>query len=72
MDYCHVEFVPKDGESLRRTEALFQAIQAAELVEHLWYFVIVGGILFGLPLILVGAATGLVAEKLFGNRVTDV
>lgn len=30
MDHCYVEFVPKDAESLRRTDALFQAIGAAK------------------------------------------
>ena len=30
MNHCHVEFVPKDGESLRRADALFRALKVAK------------------------------------------
>lgn len=38
------------------------------LQEQLWYFLIVGTVMFGLPLAVVGAVTGVVAEKLFSRR----
>ena len=41
---------------------------ASDLREQLWYFLVVGTIMFGLPLTVVGAVTGVVAEKLFGRR----
>ncbi|HWM92683.1 MAG TPA: hypothetical protein VN493_18100 [Thermoanaerobaculia bacterium] len=37
------------------------------LREDLWNVLIVGTVMFGLPLTAVGAVTGFVAEKLFGN-----
>lgn len=39
----------------------------SDLREFLWYFLIAGTAMFGLPLTAVGAATGFVAEKLFRN-----
>lgn len=39
----------------------------AGLRETLWYFLIVGTVMFGLPLVVVGAVTGFVADKLFSN-----
>jgi hypothetical protein len=32
-----------------------------------WYFLVVGTVMFGLPLVVVGAVTGFVADKLFSN-----
>jgi hypothetical protein len=37
------------------------------LRENLWYFLVAGTMMFGLPLTAVGAVTGFAAEKLFGK-----
>jgi hypothetical protein len=37
------------------------------LQENLWYFLVAGTVMFGLPLTAVGAVTGFIAEKLFGK-----
>ena len=42
----------------------------SELREQLWYFLVVGTMMFGLPLAVVGAVTGVVAEKLFRREGT--
>jgi hypothetical protein len=39
----------------------------SDLREHLWYFLVVGTVMFGLPLAIVGGITGLVAEKAFSR-----
>ena len=47
------------------------SIRSGEIVSdlggHLWYFLVVGTVMFGLPLAVVGAVTGLVAGKLFSR-----
>ena len=40
---------------------------ASALRENLWYFLVVGTVMFGPPLVLIGAVTGLIAEKRFGT-----
>jgi hypothetical protein len=46
---------------------LYSDPTVADLRENLWYFLVVGTAMFSLPLMVVGAATGFVAEKLFHN-----
>jgi hypothetical protein len=43
------------------------SFRSSGLRETLWYFLIAGTLMFGLPLMAVGAATGFAAEKLFGK-----
>jgi hypothetical protein len=47
--------------------AVWLSFRDSGLREYLWYFLIVGTVTFGLLLALVGAATGVAAEKLFGK-----
>lgn len=47
--------------------ASWLTFRTSGLQENLWAFLIVGTMMFGLPLIAVGAATGFAAEKLFGH-----
>lgn len=48
--------------------SLYSKETVSGLRENLWYFLVVGTMMFGLPLVVVGAATGFVAEKLFRGK----
>ncbi|HEX5715196.1 MAG TPA: hypothetical protein VF179_03490 [Thermoanaerobaculia bacterium] len=47
--------------------AVWLSFRDSGLRENLWYFLVVGTVMFGLPLMAVGAVTGFIAEKLFGK-----
>ena len=47
--------------------SLFSDATVSALRETSWYFLVVGTVIVGLPLVVVGAVTGLVAERLFGH-----
>ena len=47
--------------------ASWLSFRSSGLQENLWYFLVVGTVMFGLPLVVLGAATGFTAEKLFGH-----
>lgn len=47
--------------------ASWLSFRSSGLQENLWAFLIVGTVMFGLPLVAVGAVTGFAAEKLFGH-----
>lgn len=47
--------------------ASWLSFRSSGLSENFWYFLVVGTVMFGLPLVVLGAATGFAADKLFGN-----
>ncbi len=47
--------------------AVWLSFRSYGLRENLWYFLVAGTAMFGLPLMAVGGVTGFIAERLFGK-----